>query len=65
METVLNILQNVKSDLYTHAKENKTQNRGTTTWHAMEGSKLDEYGPIISEIPSTSGRFFLQPQDNA
>lgn len=50
------ILQGVKSDLYAHAKENKTQKRGTTDWHLMEGSSKDKYGPIYMKhhLPTVS-----------
>jgi len=63
METVTNILQSTKATLYAQVKEKRTQERGTTTWHYMEGSTKTEYGPEVKEVPSTSGRFFLQSQD--
>lgn len=63
METLVNILQNVKVDLLNHAKEQKTQKRGTTDWHSIEGSTETEYGPVLSEVPSTSGKFYMQAKD--
>lgn len=63
METLTNILQNVKSDLFMKIKDNRVQKRGTTAWHLMEGSNLTEYGPVIKEVPATSGQCFMQAME--
>lgn len=60
IESLKNLMLQVKENLLVEMKANKTQARGTTSWYFTDGMDKEKYGQECKEIPTTKNKLFFQ-----